>query len=299
MRVSQVIGTAIAINIIVPKIPLVGGCAISITDTLFILMFYKADGTLRRLRIFEMFVSVFIIGVFVSFCIELSLIAAPAAEVFKGFLPSREIFVSSGLFQSCAILGGIMMPHSLYLGSGLVQTRMRDFDSSSGVLHEARASDSKFAIKLYRPTLSAIKSCMSYSIAEICISLFVITLFINSSILIVAASSLTEAAANADLPGVYALFVSTIGQASGTVFAFALLFSGVSAGIVCTMAGQLVCEGAMDWRMKPFFRRLLTRSVSIIPAVIIAASQGQTGLAAALNGCNVVLSVALIFLTFP
>jgi len=65
------------------------------------------------------------------------------------------------------------------------------------------------------------------------------------------------------------------------------------------MAGQLICEGALDWRMKPFYRRLLTRSVSVIPAIIIAASEGQTGLAAALNGCNVVLSVALIFLTFP
>jgi metal iron transporter len=191
------------------------------------------------------------------------------------------------------------MPHSLYLGSGLVQTRMKEFDMSFGTLHEAQASASKYAITIYRPTLSAIKSCMSYSIAEICVSLFVITLFINAAILIVAGTALSEGAATADLPGIYELFVSTIGQASGTVFAFALLFSGISAGIVCTMAGQLVCEGALDWRMRPFFRRLLTRSVSIIPAVIIAASQGQLGLAAALNGCNVVLSVALIFITFP
>ncbi|CZR69083.1 related to manganese transport protein [Phialocephala subalpina] len=251
------------------------------------------------LRVFEAFVSIFIIGVFASFCIELSMITAPVGEVFGGYLPSKEVFTGSGPFQSCAILGGILMPHSLYLGSGLVQKRMQTFDASQGIVHEARPSSSKFAIQLYRPTLSAIKSCMSYSIAELCISLFVVTLFINSAILIVAASSLSSDAANADLPGVYRLFVSTIGQASGTLFACALLFSGVSAGIVCTMAGQLVCEGALDWRMRPFFRRLLTRSLSIIPAVIISASQGQQGLAAALNACNVVLSVALIFLTFP
>lgn len=94
--IGQVIGTAIAINILVPKIPLVGGCAISVTDTLFILLFYKADGTLRRLRTFELFVSIFIIGVFVSFCLELSMITAPVGEIFRGFLPSREIFVSRG-----------------------------------------------------------------------------------------------------------------------------------------------------------------------------------------------------------
>ena len=88
------IGTAIAINILIPKIPLIGGCAISVTDTLFILMFYKADGTLRRLRLFELFVSVFIIGMFVSFCVELSFVTAPARDVFRGFLPSKEIFGS-------------------------------------------------------------------------------------------------------------------------------------------------------------------------------------------------------------
>lgn len=192
-----------------------------------------------------------------------------------------------------------MMPHSLYLGSGLVQVRMRSFDASIGHNHAVKASESPYSITLYRPTLTAIKSCMSYSLAELCLTLFIITLFINASILIVSASSLSEGAATADLPGVYHLFVTTIGQASGTIFACALLFSGISAGIVCTMAGQLVCEGALDWKMKPFLRRLITRSISIIPAVIIAASLGQQGLAAALNGCNVVLSVALIFLTWP
>lgn len=96
IQIQQVIGTAIAINILIPKVPLVGGCAISIADTLFILAFYKADGTLRRLRWFEAFVALFIIGVFSSFCIELSFVKATAGEVFKGFLPSREIFVSNG-----------------------------------------------------------------------------------------------------------------------------------------------------------------------------------------------------------
>jgi metal iron transporter len=94
--IVQVIGTAIAINLLIPKIPLIAGCVLAIADTLFILLFYRPDGSLRQLRIFELFVSVFIVGVFVSFCIELSLITAPAGEVFKGFLPSREIFVSQG-----------------------------------------------------------------------------------------------------------------------------------------------------------------------------------------------------------
>jgi metal iron transporter len=83
------------------------------------------------------------------------------------------------------------------------------------------------------------------------------------------------------------------------IFALSLLFSGISAGIVATMAGPMICEGPMNWRVSPFLRRIITRVISIIPAMIIATAEGQKGLAAALNGCNVVLSIALIFLTFP
>jgi metal iron transporter len=130
------------------------------------------------------------------------------------------------------------MPHTIYLGSGLVQARMRDWDMMNNNIHEVKAADSKYAVMLYKPTLSAIKSCMSMTIAELCITLFTVAIFINSAILIVAASSLSVAADNADLPGMYQLFVSTISQGAGTIFALALLFSGISAGIVATMAGQ-------------------------------------------------------------
>lgn len=191
------------------------------------------------------------------------------------------------------------MPHTLYLGSGLVQARLREFDVKNSSYHEAMTTQTSAGFKLYRPSLSAIKACMKYSIAELCITLFVVAIFVNSSILIISASSLSEAAQDADLYGMYRLFVESISQAAGTMFAFALLFSGISAGIVATMAGQLVAEGAINWKIRPFYRRLLTRSIAIVPAFVIAAAEGRNGLAAALNGCNVVLSVALIFLTFP
>lgn len=191
------------------------------------------------------------------------------------------------------------MPHTIYLGSGLVQPRMREIDELNNRLHHVRASDSKYAIELYKPTLSTIRSTMSYTIAELCITLFIVAVFVNSAVLIVAGATFAEDAGDADLPGLYDIFQDTIGGGSGTIFALSLLFSGISAGIVATMAGQMICEGAMNWRMSPFLRRFLTRCISIIPAMIIAASEGQAGFAAALNGCNVVLSVSLIFLTFP
>lgn len=93
----QVIGTAIAINILISKIPLVAGCALAIVDTLFILLFYTPDGSLRGLRGFELFLSAFVSAVFICFCIELSLIKGTSVRhVMDGFLPSRDIFVSDG-----------------------------------------------------------------------------------------------------------------------------------------------------------------------------------------------------------
>lgn len=197
------------------------------------------------------------------------------------------------------------MPHTLYLGSSLVQARLRAFD----IAHSSYRQDTDpnttppntLTTKPYRPSLSAIRSCMTYSIAELCITLFLVATFINSAILIIAVTALSAstAPADADLYSMYDLFAQTISRAAGTMFALALLFSGVTAGIVATMAGQLVAEGALDWRLRPIYRRLLTRSIAIVPGIIVAAACGRSGMAAALNGCNVVLSISLIFLVFP
>lgn len=93
----QVIGTAIAINLLIPKIPLVAGCAISILDVLVILMFYKPNGSIKGLRAFEMFVVALVLGVVVCFCIQLSLIKdTSVGEVFQGYLPSSVVVRSDG-----------------------------------------------------------------------------------------------------------------------------------------------------------------------------------------------------------
>jgi len=153
----------------------------------------------------------------------------------------------------------------------------------------------------YRPTIKAIRSCLKYSIAELATSLFTFALFVNSAILIVAGSSLynNPEAPNADLFGIHDLLVRTISPAAGVLFALALLLSGTSAGIVCTMAGQMVSEGMLHWKLKPWLRRLITRSISIIPSIIIAAAVGKKGLNQTLNASQVALSVALPFVTAP
>lgn len=96
LTLIQVIGTTIALHLLNPRITLIAGCVISLSDTLFILLLYKPDGSIRRLRVCEMFISVFVVAIFIMFCIELSFITAPASEVFTGLLPSKTIFVGQG-----------------------------------------------------------------------------------------------------------------------------------------------------------------------------------------------------------
>jgi len=192
------------------------------------------------------------------------------------------------------------MPHSLYLGSGIVQARLQDYDIKAG-LFESSIDPSSSEKQPYFPSVQAIKFCLKYSVAELALSLFTFALFVNSSILIVAGASLsnTPSASDADLFGIYHLLSSSLAPAAGTIFALALLLSGISAGVVCTIAGQMVSEGALNWTIAPWLRRLITRSISIMPSIIIAGAVGRDGLTAALNGTQVALSVILPFVSAP
>ncbi|TFB07799.1 Manganese transporter SMF1 [Trichoderma ghanense] len=308
--IAEVIGTAIALNLLIPKLPLVAGCALSILDVMAILVFYRPDGSMKGLRVFEFFVLLLVLGVVICFCIQLSLIKhTSVGEVFKGYIPSSAIVQSNGLYQACGILGATVMPHSLYLGSGIVKPRLRDYDEKHGLMPPERQPtsaasstvDGSYDKVVYVPSLAAIRHCLKYSITELALSLFTFALFVNSSILIVAGASLygNPDALDTDIFGIHKLLSRSISSGAGTIFALALLLSGVSAGIVCTIAGQMVSEGALRWKMKPWLRRLITRSISITPSIIIAGAVGQKGLDTALNASQVVLSTVLPFVTFP
>ena len=283
------------------KVPLVAGCALTLVDVLVILLFYSPNGTMRRLRAFEFFVMALVLGVVICFCIELSLLDhMSVGKVFRGYVPSSAVVQGQGLYLSCGILGATVMPHSLYLGSGIVQPRLKNFDVKAGNVTVESAANQEGEKLPYRPSLAAIKSCLTYSTVELIFSLFTFALFVNSAILIVAGASLSDTdAQNADLFSIHRLLAKSIAPAAGTIFALALLLSGTSAGIVCTIAGQLLSEGALNWTIAPWLRRLLTRSISITPSIIIAGAVGKDGLSAALNGTQVALSVALPFVSAP
>lgn len=295
---AEVIGTAIALNILL-KIPLVAGVAITILDVLIVLFAYRPNGSLKGLRWFEQAVALLVLAVVICFCVELTHITASVGEVFKGYLPSRTVVSSDGLYASCGILGATVMPHSLYLGSGLIQPRLRDYDINAGT-YVAVPEDVNNEPK-YRPSLAAINHALKYSLVEQAIALFTFALFVNSAILIVAAATLsdTPGASDADLFSIYQMLSSNLGKAAGTVFALALLFSGQSAGIVCTLAGQMVSEGFLHWSLRPWLRRVITRSIAVAPCIAVAAAVGREGLSVVLNLSQVMLSILLPFVTAP
>jgi len=239
-----------------------------------------------------------VIGVTVCFCIQLSYIRnASVGEVFRGYLPSAAVVKGNGIYLSCGVLGATVMPHSLFLGSELCKPRLRQFEVNEGIARSYNDQEDND----YRPTIASIRSCLRYSIFELAISLFTFALFVNSAILIVAGASLynNPTAPSADLFGIYHLLSDTLATAAGTIFALALLLSGTSAGIVCTMAGQIISDGFLNWTLKPWMRRLLTRSISIIPSIIIAAAVGKKGLDTALVASQVVLSIILPIVSTP
>lgn len=297
--IAEVIGTAIALNILL-KIPLMAGVAITIVDVLLVLLAYKPGKGMKTVRIFEYVVAMLVIAIIICFAIELARIPkTPVGHVFKGYLPTSRMLEKNGLYISCGILGATVMPHSLYLGSALVRPRVRDYDIAHGYISDEE--EDPVLNDKYRPSLGAIKYSMKYSIAECVISLCTMALFVNSAILIVAGATMYNQPEfdQADLYSIHQVLTELLSGVAGTIFMLALLFSGQSAGIICTIAGQIVSEGHLNWKVKPWLRRIITRTIAIVPCLIVTGAVGRSGLSATLNASQVALTILLPFLTAP
>lgn len=288
---AEVVGTAIALQILF-GIPLTWGVILTVLDVLLILMFYIPEGhSMKEVRAFEIFVSVLVAGTVACFLLELCKITIPdKPELLRGFLPSSVIFQDKqALFISLGILGATVMPHSLYLGSSVVKPRLYEHDLK------------KYGKVYTRPSLSAIKYSLNYSYAELIISLVLIATFVNSAILIVAGATLygQPEAEDADLLSIYNLLVYYVSPAAGLLFAIAMLFSGQSAGVICTVAGQIISEGFLEWSLPPWATRLSTRLIAIIPCLIVTLTMGERGISDILNLSQVVLSLILPIVSAP
>src|SRR2546428_2027094 len=247
---AEVIGSAIALNLLF-KIPLVWGVCITALDVLAV-MYLQNKG----FRYIEALVITLILIIGTCFLAEIIFSRPDVREVLGGFVPRLEVIKNTEmLYVAIGILGATVMPHNLYLHSSIVQTRKYEQNA------EGKAEAVRFA------TLDSTIALM-------------FALFINAAILIVSAATFHTRGQNdvAEIQDAYKLLSPTLGVAgAGALFAIALLASGQNSTLTGTLAGQIVMEGFLNIRLRPWLRRLITRGIAIIPAVIVAALYGAHG----------------------
>jgi manganese transport protein len=269
---AEVIGSAIALNLLF-GLPLMWGVCLTSLDVLLVLYMQQ-----YQFRYVEALVVVLILGIAGCFAVQLWLAKPDLAGVIGGFIPQPEIARNPDmLYIAVGILGATVMPHNLYLHSSIIQTR-RYADNA-----ESKREAVRFA---------SIDSTVALMFA----------LFLNGAILVVAAATFhtTGHQEVADISDAYMLLAPLLGtQLASTVFAVALLFSGQNATLTGTLAGQIVMEGFLNIRLRPWLRRLITRLIAIVPALITVYLYGEQGIGALLVFSQVVLSLQLSFAVFP
>lgn len=269
---AEIIGSAIALNLLF-HIPLIWGVCLTALDVFLLLLLQE-----RGYRYIEAMVISLIALIGVCFGAEIFFSRPDILGIAKGFVPSPEIIRNPGmLYIAIGILGATVMPHNLYMHSAIVQTRK--------VEH----------------TPSGIREALRYCNIDSAVAL-TIALFINAAILIVSAASFYRAGMThvAEIQDAYKLLTPVLGvTGASTIFALALLASGQNSTLTGTLAGQVVMEGFLNFRLKPWVRRLITRGVAIVPAIIVTAAYGESGTAKLLVFSQVILSMQLSFAVFP
>jgi len=269
---AEVIGSAIALNLLF-HLPLLAGVLVTTLDVL-LLLFLQQKG----FRYIEAIVITLIATIAGCFGLELFFSKPEILPILHGFLPSPSIITDPGqLFIAIGIIGATVMPHNLYLHSSIVQTRRYPLDSVG----------KKEAIRF-----ATIDSNIALTFA----------LAINAAILILAAATFYRAGRTdvAEIQDAYKLLTPMLGVAgAGTLFAVALLASGQNSTLTGTLAGQIIMEGFVHIRIAPWARRLITRLLAIIPAIVVIAIAGEAATTRLLLVSQVVLSMQLSFAVIP
>jgi manganese transport protein len=269
---AEVLGSAVALKLLF-GLPLLAGVLITALDVLIVLALQG-----RGFRLIEAFVVTLIASIAACFAYEIFFAQPLWREAVRGIIPRAEIFRNREmLYIAIGILGATVMPHNLYLHSSIVQTRA--FGASIRDRREA----------------------LRYAVFDSTVALG-FALFINAAILVLGAAAFhTRGLHNvAEIADAYKLLSPVLGASfASTLFACALLASGQNSTLTGTLAGQIVMEGFLDIRLKPWARRLITRAIAIIPAVLVIGIAGEGKVTSLLILSQVILSFQLPFAVIP
>jgi manganese transport protein len=269
---AEVLGSAVALKLLF-GLPLLAGVLITAFDVLIVLALQG-----RGFRLIEAFVVTLIATIAACFAYELFFAHPLWHEVAQGIIPRVEILRNrSMLYIAIGILGATVMPHNLYLHSSIVQTRA------------------------FGASLRDRREALRFTVFDSTVALG-LALFVNAAILILAAAAFhTRGLHNvAEIADAYKLLSPVLGASlASTLFACALLASGQNSTLTGTLAGQIVMEGFLDIRLKPWLRRLITRLIAIIPAVLVIGIAGEGKVTSLIVISQVVLSFQLPFAVIP
>jgi manganese transport protein len=269
---AEVIGSAIALNLLF-GLPMIWGVCLTSLDVLLVLYMQQF-----RFRYVEALVVLLILGIAGSFTIQLWMAKPDLFDVVSGFLPSTEIVRNPEmLYIAVGILGATVMPHNLYLHSSIIQTRK------------------------YQDTAESRREAVRFATIDSTVALM-FALFLNGAILVMAAATFHGKGYDhvADISDAYQLLSPLLGAPlASTLFALALLFAGQNATLTGTLAGQIVMEGFLNIRLRPWLRRLITRLIAIVPALITVYIYGDHGAGSLLILSQVILSLQLPFAVIP
>ena len=269
---AEVIGTAIGLNLLF-AIPLEAGVIITALDVFLILALQNLG-----FRWVEAFVMALLLVITVCFGVQIALANPEWGPLLHGFMPTAQIITNPDmLFIALGIIGATVMPHNLYLHSAVVQTRA------------------------YGDSVEEKRSALKYATIDSTLALM-FALLINASILILAAATFhkTGRTGVTELGDAHALLMPLLGASiAPTLFGLALLCCGLNSTVTATLAGQAVMEGFIDFRLKPWVRRLVTRMVAIVPAAVVTIIYGSGETAKLLILSQVVLSFQLPFAVVP
>jgi manganese transport protein len=268
---AEVIGSAIALNLLF-HLPVTIGVLVTGFDVLLLLALQH-----RGVRVLEALVVTLIATVGICFLFEIILARPDFADVARGFVPTaRLVSDREMLYLAISILGATVMPHNLYLHSSIVQTRR----------YEETADGKREAVRF-----AFLDSTIALSFA----------FFVNAAILVIAAATFHRSghAGVAEIQDAHQLLTPLLGAGASTAFALALLASGQNSTLTGTLAGQIVMEGFLNVRLRPWLRRLITRLIAIVPAAVVAILYGERGTAQLLILSQVILSLQLSFAVVP
>jgi manganese transport protein len=266
---AEVLGMAIGLQLLF-GIPLLAGVGITVVDTLVLMLLMRGN-----IRLLERIVLGFVTVIGSAFLVQVVLAQPQFAEVVKGLVPIIQN--KDALYIAIGIIGATVMPHNLYLHSALVQTRR--YDQSPKGIREA----------------------LKYNLIDSTIALNV-ALLVNAGILVVAAAAFYGNGMHGvtEIQDAHKLLAPVLGSAVAPfLFAIALIASGQSSTVTGTLAGQVVMEGYLGLRMPPWLRRLVTRGLAIIPAVIVISVAGEQSVGKLLVFSQVLLSLQLGFAVLP